>query len=100
MKTKTVNDIHELIKQKAELRLNNEISAFVSFIREHKLFRPIEELQIEADGQKQSLRIFFWGHGYDAANKIKEALLQEYINEESKAFFDKVNELVDYTENI
>lgn len=99
---KTTKDIQDLINAKAKARLDADITTLhrmVSNGNNHKLLKDVKvNVGTEDEPQMESLHWIFSDKACGKA--IVEANLQRYIEEETKAFMEKVESLRDDVDHL
>jgi len=102
---KNSKNVQEILDKMAREKLQKDIEMFLKTINDSPLWNSISEvLVLEANPDKKieriALRSFFWPSRYQepeewnrAPKMIIENLLPKYIEAESKAFFEKVDNL-------
>jgi len=89
-----MNDLNELLKQRAEKKLRKEADTFLLGIRSHQFFRAIESLTVNiGESEKKTLRAFFWDGNREAMEMILKENLPNYIEQEAKTFLERVDAL-------
>jgi hypothetical protein len=88
-----MNNLNELLKAKAEKRLEKELEEYIRTFRENKFFQAIAQMSIKHSETNESLSHFFWDSNRKAGQLMKEKFLADYIETEAKCFMAKVEEL-------
>lgn len=111
---KNQKNIQEILDKKALKKLEKDVKRFLEDITDSPIWDSIsKDLTIEANPdkkiEKETLRSFFWPPHTDhssgsqgwakAAKMMLEKLLPQYIESESKAFFEMVNGLQGQLDN-
>lgn len=86
-------DLNELLKDKAENQLNEEIEKFISDFRAHKFFYTLSGLTIKLEKEEISLDRFIYPKSRQLIKTIKDDLLDDYIEEFSTEFIQKVESI-------
>lgn len=92
-----MDDLNQLIKNKATSRLQNEVSEYLNNFINHKFFDAISDFKVKItnDGKEdeRNIRGFLWSSNGLAFEKIISKFQPKYIERESKEFMDKVESL-------
>lgn len=103
-----IKDLQKLIEEKAEKRLDEDISKLSNLVRGNKLIEGVGVpgifLQIPdppKEGRMVHISIrdmFYYSHTY--MTRLKEFWLPKYIQEESELFMKKVDEIREDVDNL
>ncbi len=105
---KDVKTLQELINERAEKRLNSDLSSLSKLIRDNPLLSPTDNpglpnIQIEGDSKPQKPFWFFEFNTRTSSNsffnKVKDFWLPQYIAQETEDFIKKVDELMDFKDH-
>lgn len=92
---KKVKDLQDLINEKAIQRLDKDLYEAMKLIRTNSILKRTSDFpQISmGEGLKKQHPYWFFETGSEYMNKVKEYLLPIYIEEETKMFMSKVDNL-------
>lgn len=94
-----MEDLQKIINKRAKKRLDDDIKEFKSYVRNSRCFQSISNAAITIPRKDKSpiataLGDLFSGFGPSVLlTRIEEKLLPKYIEEESKAFIDKIESI-------
>ena len=97
-----MKDLNELLKQRAEEKLNLEIKKYLKDFRYHKFFGAFGfcPVNINEEGKTENLSSFFENEYRTAGKLIRAAFLPEYIEKETKDFMEKVDAIESEIEDL
>lgn len=99
----TTNSLQELINKRAEAKAKSEISILVKAIKISGLL-DIEKIYINEDGKQRDLKYCISDESLKVEDNILTKLynikLKNYIVSETKDFLNKVERLVEETDNL
>lgn len=100
---KPIKDIQGLLSERAEKKLDKELSTMREYIHNGfaaNLLELGDDVTLTIDGKTKTLREALWYTDRPIFKRIKEKLLPIYIEDETKAFVKEVDGLRKQMENI
>lgn len=100
---KPIKDIQALLSERAEKKLDKELMAIRDYLHSGVAANLLElgdEVTLTIDGNTRPLREAIWYTDRPVFKRIKEKLLPQYIENETKAFVKEVDGLRKQVENI
>ena len=92
--TKEIKDLQALINEKAKQRATLEVELYLKQMKDntnvHALF---EQYYLKLGEQNISVREALWDANRKIPKDMIEALTEKYIPEETKAFYDKIENM-------
>lgn len=96
-----IMDLNQLLKERAEKKLRSDINAYLNQIRENQFFRQLKSVNIcTKEDKRESLWTWTWENSGEAFEMIMEKCLPQYIEDESKAFIEKVESIRQDVDNL
>jgi hypothetical protein len=89
-----MKNLNDLIAQKAEKECTKDVNQFCKELLKNPFFKPLHNLKIVLPNEKKiSLGTGLYNTNYELGELIKDYFLPYYIQEESEAFYNKVQNL-------
>ncbi len=91
-----MTDLNELLKKRAEKKLDADIAQFLKAINSSVFMRALEKITVNVPGEAKppSLGAFLWWSDYkkgSAGELIEAAFKEEYITREALQFIEQVD---------